>query len=569
MNLCNFSKVILARSTKDLSTIKWWNDKENSPESLSPNYTSYLTMPARHQNYLLFMKNYPKMHIDLKYMQKRIQRLQNYLNLDKYWKNNGSNGERNAFVQYFSLQNWEKLGHGEKNQHSLIDCKPCNTIHIKISELHNSTSQTTSEMYKNIEQATENLMTVVSPTSSTKEKGLKVVKSVVNIIQPIIEDKLNTKFDSKLAECLTLSPAAKPQEQQKELEKSVTTIRNKFAQKMADNGNDLFHLLSSGKSFNSYSRDRLSTFFESQEMAESRVHHQLSQGNIQKQHHGKFENYIFDKITFLQDMKNMEPGAKVNWSAMAKKYNVKINGEVPKNAGQVLLEFAKCNEIDTTRFNTEKRISKRDYLRRIRKSKKKISLKNKNISLPTPRTIALIKKDMKQKLQSGELYIGEKVAYKNITKTSLSANGELIETSTELYARKFSLEHIRQTSLEEQFQQGILRYRSDDDYRNLSEEYLKQRLEALNEQFPENKDNAIEKLKHLERTRKLKLWHDHSDILNHSYVCFTINYMYDDANFLTDEEYKQKFPGRKFINVQSLVERPRLYIFGQSGKIFV
>lgn len=63
----------------------------------------------------------------------------------------------------------------------------------------------------------------------------------------------------------------------------------------------------------------------------------------------------------------------------------------------------------------------------------------------------------------------------------------------------------------------------------------------------------------------LKLWHDHSDILNSSYVNFMVSFLYNTKNFLTDEEYKEKFPENLPMDVQSFVERPKLYIFGKSG----
>ena len=49
------------------------------------------------------------------------------------------------------------------------------------------------------------------------------------------------------------------------------------------------------------------------------------------------------------------------------------------------------------------------------------------------------------------------------------------------------------------------------------------------------------KLKSLERTRNIKVWHDHSDVLNHTYVSFMVSYIYDQTNVLTDEEYKSKY----------------------------
>nr|XP_022311269.1 uncharacterized protein LOC111116562 [Crassostrea virginica] len=76
--------------------------------------------------------------------------------------------------------------------------------------------------------------------------------------------------------------------------------------------------------------------------------------------------------------------------------------------------------------------------------------------------------------------------------------------------------------------------------------------------------NTREVLQQKENEWKIKMWHDHSDILNHSYVSFMSCFLYDPLNFLTEEEFRKKYP-EKNIDVQSFVEKPQLYIFGLSG----
>ena len=76
--------------------------------------------------------------------------------------------------------------------------------------------------------------------------------------------------------------------------------------------------------------------------------------------------------------------------------------------------------------------------------------------------------------------------------------------------------------------------------------------------------DKLEQLKSLERSRMLKLWHDHSDVLNHTYISFMLSVIYDPALFLTNDEYRNKYPERPKIDVQSVIERPHLYILGRS-----
>ncbi|CAG2197096.1 unnamed protein product [Mytilus edulis] len=82
MNLCNYAKVILARSTKEPETLKWWNDQPNKENKILvhvPNHSQNINVRARYENYHAFMHSYPKMHIPLQEFKSRIPRLQNYL----------------------------------------------------------------------------------------------------------------------------------------------------------------------------------------------------------------------------------------------------------------------------------------------------------------------------------------------------------------------------------------------------------------------------------------------------------------------------------------------------------
>lgn len=569
MNLCNFGKVIIARATKDLATLDWWNNRNDErKENLSPILTSHLSEHQRHNNYESFMKDHPKMQIEFGTFRNKLKRLQKYLANKAQWKNNNKNGEQAQFMEHFSLKNWTKLDQYEKQQHCIENCVPCNTIHFNFSQLHNSISSVSTDIYLSCKQTTEHFIDIISPSSKSQEKGLKIIKSIVNIVQPIVEEKLNSKFDTTISNSITAAPIS-PRDQQRAIYQSATETRNKVQLTLTEGGNDVINLLSSGKSFKQYNRDRLASCYETKEQAKERTEKTLNLeklGKKQKKHHGNFKNYTFEREQFIQHLKSIPPVSTINWTQLGRKFNLKRNAKVPNNAGQIMMAFAKTEGINVATFNEGKRVSQRDYLRKIRRAKKIVNIKNKRITVPTPRTITSMKHEIKEKIATGELYIGIKVAPKKVVKTKLSLNGELTETSSELYARKIPLHYIRKTLLEEQHQLGVLRYCTDDEYALLSKDQIIARFERLNEPIPGNHGDALKQLIKLERTRKLKLWHDHSDILNHSYVCFVVSQMYDEANFYTDSEYKDKFPDRKPICVQSVVETPKLYIFGQSGK---
>lgn len=47
-------------------------------------------------------------------------------------------------------------------------------------------------------------------------------------------------------------------------------------------------------------------------------------------------------------------------------------------------------------------------------------------------------------------------------------------------------------------------------------------------------------------------------------MAFMVSTLYDHSVFLTNEEFHRKFPERTPVDVQSVVEKPYLYILGQS-----
>ena len=64
------------------------------------------------------------------------------------------------------------------------------------------------------------------------------------------------------------------------------------------------------------------------------------------------------------------------------------------------------------------------------------------------------------------------------------------------------------------------------------------------------------RLKALERTRHLVLWHDHSSVLSRGYILITLNVIYDNAVF-DDRLYDES---KHKLSLQEYVEQPEMYI---------
>lgn len=569
MNFCNFSKVLISRSTKDKSAIELFNSEDDvatkEKEKNKPQYNTSLTLLHRHENYNIFMHRYPKMQLkSYEVFRKKVVKLQDYTTKNKYYVNFNKNGEREKFINHFDLLHWTKLEHAEKKQHQLEDCFVCTSIHSEESSLH-----TFSKQMKSINELSNNLVSSIKSISNT-ESAAKIAKSVIHTLNPVFTREFQTTFEDSMTESLNLSPRETPQEKRKKTNQILTENTRSINKAIQNENEDVKKFLSSGKSYAQYERERKLYFTSKPKAKENmivRVRKEMEGICKPKKHHGNFDNYIFEKEKFLEEISSLSAGSNVNWSALARKFDVKtIKNQVPTNRGQVLMMFAKSNGINVYQFNTQSRLSGRDYIRRVKRAKKKL-LKTK-VTMPLPRSAKKLKAVVKTQVNDGTIKVGRPIAPKTFSTNTVTKEGSLSVKEVVVFGRKIPLDEILANENERIEKAGILRLNKDSYYNEMNKEKIINRLKELNEDNTEgNTEFLRNKLKTIERTRQIKVWHDHSCILNHTYINFMINYVYDNANFLTDEEFQKQNPTLSRIDCQKIVEKPQLYILGQSGTI--
>ncbi|VDI42164.1 Hypothetical predicted protein [Mytilus galloprovincialis] len=566
------SKVFIGRSSKDLSEIKNFNkhlEEQETNASISnksfiPKYYNGISLTQRYDNYCAFVDRCKSLHITTyDVFKQQCKRIQDYLSENKYYKNRNTNGEKKTFIEFFSLNKWLKLSDGARREHSLHNCFACQTVLMEQSSLHTSFLQ--SRLNSACTQMVESFSSLTAKCN-TPTQGNKIVKTVVGLIQPLMEKNLNVNFKEAVAASFNLTPRVSASEREQNITRVLINTNKQIEDSYKENDLDIEHLLASGKSYQQYDRDRLQTCFVSPADAEKKTKEEKQKESSGKKkprrHYGPFNAYDFDKTAFLDEIENTE-ALNINWSRMAIRYNVKCKGKSPANGGQVLRAFAKLKGVNVDKFNENVRVSGRDYLNRIRRAKKRI-YKSK-LSMPTPRPAKVIKSIVKTKIETNEVNIGIKIAPKDFVLTQINADGRLTESISKIYGRKIPLKDIISREIERLNTAGVMRFRSNEAYDQLS---LIEITEICKEYHIDmnnfSKAEVIDVIKKLERTRKWKMWHDHSDILNHTYINFMVSLLYDPANFLTDDEYIKKNPQKKAVIVQSIVERPNLYIFGQS-----
>lgn len=560
MNFCNFAKVILARTTRDSNAFAWWekrnNENNNENSKIVSKYNKGTTSSFRHKFYNNIMHRYPKMHISVSVFQKRIKNLQKYVVESKYFKGNNKNGEKTKFVNSFSLQNWEQLSHRAKMTHTLENCKPC-MYENDASALHVSYGLARQEALSKCTEMTEKLLEA-SNQPKTLKGSINAAKTLISTIKPVFEEKTGHNFTNVFAQSLNLTPKLTHEEKRKQIEENVKKSHEKTQNSQEEDDNDVQYFLASGKSYNQHERDRFAAGFlpydQCAEAVKARIQKEQDKKVKPKSHHGPFKSYTINHEEVVSEISKIPKSRPINWTRLSKKLKISIHGKTPANAGQVLKQYSLSKGIVAK--------SEKDYLRRVRRQKKKISHK---ISVPTQRSAQVFKSIIKNQIQTKKIYIGEEIAPKPYKTNFINQEGELTEKITQIHGRKIPLSKIVENETSRLQRAGVVR---DTDFDQMSKDSIKDfcaKIHVNEISHITSTENLREQLKKMENSWKMKMWHDHSDILNHSYVSFMTCFLYDPMNFITDQEFKTRYPERKPVNIQSLVERPQLYIFGLSG----
>ena len=117
----------------------------------------------------------------------------------------------------------------------------------------------------------------------------------------------------------------------------------------------------------------------------------------------------WNKEELRAEVESYEDGKFVNWSALAKAYNVKnTQGNPAANGGQIVKEWLKSVGVDTERF---KRYNTSDGPRVRLKKRKGLGGE---ISTPTPETNSALKKRLQEKILQNEYSVGKLIVPKKV-----------------------------------------------------------------------------------------------------------------------------------------------------------
>ena len=131
---------------------------------------------------------------------------------------------------------------------------------------------------------------------------------------------------------------------------------------------------------------------------------------------GPIENMNFDKTNLLQEAQSYNEGSTINYSSLAKKYNIcnKV-GQPAKNGGQIFKEFLKAQQVNVNmfRYNGKGRHICNTDTKQSRKRKIKVQG---GYSVPFDETIMKAKERLQKDIEDEKYCLGEAIVPKEYKK---------------------------------------------------------------------------------------------------------------------------------------------------------
>ena len=178
--------------------------------------------------------------------------------------------------------------------------------------------------------------------------------------------------------------------------------------------------------------------------------------------------------------------------------------------------------------------------------------------MPCMPSLAKLKQEVSNLIDNGTLYLGEPCAPYSIYRYKW-VDGNLDKCEYQVYGRKMNFDYLRHKLFKKH--EPYMRLTSEDVISKLSFEELSQRVSKFETIDTNDRQYLMKRLKNLEHTWHLSLWHDHSVVLSRGYILVTLSVIFDEAVFdvsLYDER-------KHGVKLQEYVEQPEIYMICMSS----
>ncbi|XP_065639884.1 uncharacterized protein LOC124815982 isoform X2 [Hydra vulgaris] len=457
---------------------------------------------------------------------------------------------KTGVMQEFSLERWRCLTVKQKTDHRIKDYLGCqNDIKFKyyLSQLPNRC---------------KSYQSIAAKKGLLKHKELMLNDITNTIITQLDKDYQNTfqttftKTHSKILKIKNKSTEEMYKQRKHIIKNTVLDIENQWKE------TSVIRTYGKNISLRTRNNHRLITSMETFKQAEQRSCEFKEKGvKKPKKHIGSSHAYKDQLNSCLEEVKVYKAGEKINYSDLARKYNIIDNeSKMPKNGGQIVKEFLKEKDVNLTSLSELKRRSEEKSPVIILRKKRRLT--DLNVSFPQEETNAQVAAKLNLLVSENKYSLGELIAPQTFSKLFVR-NNEIENETFSIDGREHPLKVIRDSITKNHW--IYMRVKTDEEYEKMSRKsiinYLK-RINEMQEVDQDEKTNNLKiRLKKFERKRHFMLWHDTSTISNHSHVLMTISTLFDPEIHYTSEEYQQKY--NKTINIQAVVEAPIWYIFGR------
>lgn len=437
------------------------------------------------------------------------------------------------YMETFSPSAWSKLTKEDQEKHSLV-CTECKR---KFKELDNSFPCWKPRSQKKHKKPVK---IFAHPSLTPKEFLYNATDELENVCQK--------NFNLSLKEVISCTPTSKLQnkltsaEKQQAKRRLLSDFKNEMESKLSDTSLDV--VLGNRTSWKGYDRTRHIESLEKRDESQP----------IKKRKHGASAatvEALVDTEELISEASGWGRNQLIIWDQLGAKY-----GLTGQNRGQTLRQYLEEKGINIPTATQTKR--------RRRRAKKKF--KGGRVSLPTRKPAKKVRAQLKQKIASGDIDIGDEIlpSQLNYFKVDKKTQDIVCSTAT-ISSRKISLDKIRRKLLKKHEDLGLVRQNTNDELMNMTHEQLVNLLslarESVSDETPEN--TIRQKIHQLQSTRYLKVWHDHSTMAGHGYFLVTISCIYDPAFYFTRQELEEK---GCHTDVESVVEEPEVYIISRRSK---
>ena len=184
------------------------------------------------------------------------------LGLFRKWK---PREKKEAYLEAFSHEKWEKLPIASKKRHTLANCKECG---LQYRELQ--TTFPGGHVYEPQAMITEAVEELIADNATSSKSEQCTTRQILSTLQPLYENAYGRSFTDSLSQCRDAGVQKKATKAEgKRLKRKIQRkCRDKISTHLQKS--DAIHVLAEGQSISSYKRMRLAQSFETPEQKAKR-----------------------------------------------------------------------------------------------------------------------------------------------------------------------------------------------------------------------------------------------------------------------------------------------------------